>query len=285
MVTYFVLKKFKNCYLGSVLAGSTIKVMNAYGWGVQFRKKSLQNLIVEYFGVFHLGARVRNRILSNILEKENHKNHRLFDAGCGVGLISLHLSSKFHKISGVDIDSQKIKDANILLKSNNVKNVEFSKADLLKDNFTNKKFDVIICFEVLEHVVDDKKLLSNLGHLLEEDGQLILSFPSGTFLSRIAQKSLDHYKIGYTPTDIKKLLQGTDLKIVDEYSFGKSVLGKGVVACDFVFRKTFPFLASIFFPVFYPLMILDYHLPKFGIPRGYVLIIRKKIILNKKVLI
>lgn len=276
MVTYFVLKKLKGRFFGSALARSNNKVMNTYGWGVQFRENSLQNLVVEYLGVFHLGARIRNKILTGILEKEDHLDHKLLDAGCGVGLASIYLSSRFHEVCGVDIDRLKIKEAKILAEENRSKNVNFKRIDLLTDGFTKDKFDVIICFEVMEHVVSDRKLVYNLSKLLKNNGQLILSVPSKTLLSRIAQKSLDHYKVGYTPDDIKKLLPGTKLIITDEFSFGKSILGKSVVACDFIFRKTFPILASIFFPVFYPLLILDNYLPKFGIPRGYVLVLGKR---------
>ncbi len=276
MVTYFVLKKLKGRYFGSALARSNNKVMNAYGWGVQFRENSLQNLAVEYLGVFHLGARIRNKILKGILEKEDHLDHKLLDAGCGVGLASIYLSNRFCEVYGVDIDPLKIKEAKILAEENHLKNVNFKRADLLANGFINEKFDVIICFEVMEHVVNDKILIFNLSKLLKKGGRLILSFPSGTLLSRIAQKSLSHHKVGYTPNDIKKLLSGTKLIITDEFSFGKSILGKSVVACDFIFRKTFPILASIFFPVFYPLLILDNYLPKFGIPRGFILILNKR---------
>lgn len=276
MVTYFVLKKLKGRFFGSALAGSNFKVINAYGWGIQFRKNSLQNLIVEYLGVFHLGARIRNRILTGILEREDHTNHTLLDAGCGVGLASIYLSSRFCEVYGVDIDPLKIKEAKILAEENHLKNVNFKRADLLTNGFINEKFDVIICFEVMEHVVNDKKLIYNLSKHIKNNGQLILSVPSKTLLSRIAQKSLDHYKVGYTPNDIKKLLSGTKFKITDEFSFGKSILGKSVIACDFIFRKTFPILAGIFFPIFYPLLMLDSKLPKFGTPRGFILVISKK---------
>jgi hypothetical protein len=95
-------------------------------------------------------------------------------------------------------------------------------------------------------------------------------------MSRIAQKSLDHFKVGYVPNDIKEILKPLRLKIVEEYSFGKSILGKSVVFVDFLLRKSIPLVASGLFPIFYPLMILDYSLPHFGIPRGYILVIKRK---------
>lgn len=260
---------------GSSLANSNIRAVNAYGWGVQFKKGSFQNFIVDHFGVFHLGTRTRNHILSNILRKRDLSKLDLLDAGCGIGLASLYYSKSFLHVTGVDLEKQKIDQAKTLAKNNRIKNVTFQVADLTRATFTKKQFDKIICFEVIEHVNDDKKLLAGLSKLLKKNGELILSFPSKTFMSRVAQKSLDHFKVGYLPSEIKKIIKPLHLKVVEEYSFGKSILGKSVVFVDFLLRKSAPIIASALFPIFYPLMLLDYYLPHFGIPRGYVLVIRK----------
>jgi len=266
---------FKNRYLGSVLSEANTKVMNAYGWGVQFRKNSSINLFVKFFGVPHLGARMRNRILENIIDKRNHKNSTLFDAGCGIGLTSMYLSNKFNKIYAVDVEEQKIKEAKIIAKNNHIKNIEFGKVDVLKDTITSKTFDFVICFEVLEHVDNEEEFIYKLSKLVKKNGIMILSFPSKTLLSRMAQKSLDHHKAGYSSDEIKKIAKKFKLKVVEEQSFGKGILGKSVVGCDYIFRRTLTPLASLFFPIFYPLLILDYYLPEFGIPRGYVLVLKK----------
>ena len=275
MVTYFVLNNISNRFLGSVLSEADTKVMNAYGWGVQFHKNSSINLFVKFFGVPHLGARMRNRILENIINKRNHKNSTLFDAGCGIGLTSMYLSNKFEKIYAVDVEEQKIKVAKMIAKNNHINNIEFRKVDVLKDKIASKTFDFVICFEVLEHVDNEEEFIYKLSKLVKKNGVMILSFPSKTLLSRMAQKSLDHHKSGYSSDEIKKIAKKLKLKVVEEQSFGKSILGKLVVGCDFIFRITFTPLASLFFPVFYPLLILDYYLPKFGIPRGYILVIHK----------
>lgn len=266
----------KNKYFGSSLANSNIKAINAYGWGVKFKKGSPQNFLVGKFGVFHLGTRIRNKILSDILDKRILSKNNLLDAGCGIGLASINYAPRFTSVVGVDLEMYKINQAKILAKSNLVKNVNFRTVNLIKSPFTKRKFDTIICFEVIEHVSDDKMLLKGLSHLLKKDGEIILSFPSKTLMSRIAQKSLDHFKVGYVPNDIKEIIKPLGLKIVEEYSFGKSIIGKTVVFIDFLLRKSMPIVASAFFLVFYPLLLIDYNLPKFGIPRGYILVIRKK---------
>jgi 2-polyprenyl-3-methyl-5-hydroxy-6-metoxy-1,4-benzoquinol methylase len=271
-----MLKLSKNRYYGSALANSNLWATNAYGWGFQFKKNSPQNLTISYLGVFHIGARIRARILEKILSRENLSKKTLLDAGCGMGLTSIFLSSKFKTVTGVDLDVDKIKQAKILAKENKIKNIDFKKADLLKNNFTQKKFDFAICFEVIEHVKNADFLLDTLSKRVVKGGKVILSFPSDSFLSAIAQKSLQHERVGFLPADIKKIIKNKNLIIEEEYSFGNTWAAQGIVGSDFFIRKTFPILSAVLFPIVYPFMIFDLSLPKMGVPRGYILVLRKK---------
>ena len=51
------------------------------------------------------------------------------------------------------------------------------KIDVTDILFADNTFDYVIINHVLEHVLDDKKALSELKRVLKKDGQLILSFP------------------------------------------------------------------------------------------------------------
>jgi SAM-dependent methyltransferase len=270
-----VFKRFENYFYGSSLSNSDLRPTNAYGWGFEFKKNSPQNLLIRYTGVFHLGTRIRHRILEKILKGQDLKKKELFDAGCGMGLASIYWSKRFKNVFGVDLEAEKIRQAKISARDNNAKNIDFKRGDLLKNNFTKRKFDIAICFEVIEHVYDDQKLIKTLASRLKKNGTLILSFPSNSLLSAIAQKSLDHQKIGYLVPDIKKLSKNAGLKIVKEYSFGNTPIAKSIIAFDFLLRKTFPILSALIFPVCYPFVILDSYMPKMGTPRGYVLVLSK----------
>lgn len=265
-----------NFFYGSSLANSNINASDAYGWHFQFQKNSLQNKVIEYLGVFHLGARIRSRILSLILKNKDTKKLTLLDAGCGMGLASIYWSSKFKKVFGVDLDKEKIEEAKILAKDNHIKNVSFKSADLLKGNFTKEKFDVVICFEVIEHVKDHKKLIKTFSRRLKKGGEIILSFPSNSYISALAQKSLKHKVIGFLPKDICKVAQKENLELVKSYSFGNTLPIQWLIALDFFTRKTFPIISPLFFPLFYPLIIVDQKLPQMGIPRGYVLVLKRQ---------
>lgn len=268
-------KNNKDRLFGSCLSQSNIRLRDSYGWGFKFKKGSIQNFVVGNFGLFHVGARIRNRILDVIIKRRDYSDKALLDAGCGMGLSSIFYSKNFKEVVGIDIDEYKIHEAKKLVRDCNLKNVKFFRKSLFGSLFGQKKFDVIICFEVIEHIKDPKKLFENFHKNLKKDGLLTISFPTKSLISRMAQSSLDHEKVGYLPSDILYLIRDIGLKITETYSFGNTPLAKIPILADFIFKKTAPILSAFFFPLFYLMVILDYYLPKVGIPRGYVLVLKK----------
>jgi 2-polyprenyl-3-methyl-5-hydroxy-6-metoxy-1,4-benzoquinol methylase len=118
------------------------------------------------------------------LKYVNTSNGKILDAGCGYGYGTYYLSIKTESnIVGIDIDENKI---NLSKKNHDNTNLKYYVLDLLDDNCVNKfistegDFDLITCFEVLEHIPKDKEemFLNNLKKLLKSDGILILSTPN-----------------------------------------------------------------------------------------------------------
>jgi len=82
-------------------------------------------------------------------------------------------------------------------------NVSFEKADLdgLR-RFPDNSFDTVICFQVIEHVEEDQRLLSEIKRLLKPGGSLLLTTPNrATSLTR----NPFHVR-EYKPGQIKALL-------------------------------------------------------------------------------
>ena len=49
--------------------------------------------------------------------------------------------------------------------------------DITKINDTDQSFDLIICFHVLEHILEDKKAIKELNRVLKNDGHLLIQVP------------------------------------------------------------------------------------------------------------
>ena len=49
--------------------------------------------------------------------------------------------------------------------------------DITKINEPDQSFDLIICFHVLEHIIEDKKAIEELNRVLKNDGHLLIQVP------------------------------------------------------------------------------------------------------------
>ncbi|MBD3344913.1 MAG: methyltransferase domain-containing protein [Chitinivibrionales bacterium] len=112
------------------------------------------------------------------VEKGVHPKHRLtnyhsffvdninigdnvLDVGCGKGVLAYDISKKAEKVTAIDIDSKKIKENKKKFAGRNIKYIS---GDATKD-LENKKFDVVILSNVLEHIENRIDFLRKMKRL------------------------------------------------------------------------------------------------------------------------
>jgi 2-polyprenyl-3-methyl-5-hydroxy-6-metoxy-1,4-benzoquinol methylase len=138
----------------------------------------------------------RRKILTSIVEgerlrmAETSSKPKLLDIGCGAGKIAYELSDNFDVV-GVDNIKISIDTSKSINKGNNAK-FFLRKAEKL--NFRGQKFDVIIAFDVLEHIEDDTKALERWRGLLKKGGTLLVSVPAFSWLWGVDDVLADHYR-------------------------------------------------------------------------------------------
>lgn len=154
---------------------------------------------------------VHNNRLNYIINvTPNDDGLKILDAGCGEG----HLIEKlFHKKNknfyyGTDISETALRKA-----KQRCPFAEFKLINLSEMDFENNFFDVIICTETIEHILNYGEALKNLKRILKNDGYLIITFPneilwtiSRFFLGRKPIKVPDHVN-SFTPNKIKSILK------------------------------------------------------------------------------
>jgi 2-polyprenyl-3-methyl-5-hydroxy-6-metoxy-1,4-benzoquinol methylase len=93
----------------------------------------------------------------------------------GVGALFWSKIFKKSNFTCVDFSENLLKKAKIRLK--NKKNFSFKK--VLNENFSlKKKYDIIFCYETVEHVFNFQRFIKSLKNHLKKDGYLIITCPN-----------------------------------------------------------------------------------------------------------
>lgn len=131
----------------------------------------------------------------NLVIDNLHRTENVLDVGCGSGYGSYLLSQKSGSVLGIDICEDAIQYANSKYKN---KNLTYSSKDI---NVLEAKFDIITCFEVIEHIelLNIPDFLESLRNRLTPNGKLYISTPTDARLNNnIYHKSqLDHNTLRY----------------------------------------------------------------------------------------
>jgi SAM-dependent methyltransferase len=118
------------------------------------------------------------------LEPEHHARYRwaaplvvgakTLDAGCGVGWGTALLAEPAETAVGVDISLLAVSEAR--RRYGDV--AEFREGDLHRLPFGDDEFDVIVCFEAIEHLAEPGRALDEMHRVLRPEGLLLISSPN-----------------------------------------------------------------------------------------------------------
>ena len=189
---------------------------------------------------FHKNSHLQKRIISErnftytsllpLINKYLYERENILDIGCGVGTIDFFIASKRKKVTDIDISSntiaQCVSNANLLNLSTYV---DFFCGDFLSLEINNE-FDMIICFEVLEHIKEDNLVIKKIYELLARNGVLILSVPS---------KNAPLYKIGLATEFDKKVghLRRYSFEDLESLITGEGFFAKEVIKTEGLLRN------------------------------------------------
>jgi 2-polyprenyl-6-hydroxyphenyl methylase/3-demethylubiquinone-9 3-methyltransferase len=147
----------------------------------------------------------------------------ILDIGCGGGLLSEPMTRLGANVTGIDASNKNISIAKLHAKKNNLKiNYFCSSPEKLK---IQKKFDVILNMEIIEHVEDINFFMNSCSKLLKKNGLMFVATLNKTLKSYMfaiigAEYVLRWLPIGthdwekfVKPEDLKKILSKNNLKL------------------------------------------------------------------------
>lgn len=166
-----------------------------------YRKRSFRNTV----------HRFRLKQIFNILEHENKRNSfsgkSYIDIGCSNGYITELIRQKFNLDKTVGADH---KIDNLEVGKNKYDNIEFREIDLNSEIASEDSFNLVTCFETLEHVGDLNNAITNVVKSAHPNGGFVLiSVPIEIqlvgIIKFIIKTILFNYKLDELPGEISRL--------------------------------------------------------------------------------
>jgi len=135
---------------------------------------------------------------------------RVLDAGCGTGRLTLELLRNGYEVVAVDHEEDMVELTNNSVAKDGFKQRVAMKISLENlDQLSSDEFDEIFCCDVIEHVKDDRRALSQLRDLLKPNGRLIITVPAWQFLFNERDERMGHYR-RYSPRMLQSALRESD---------------------------------------------------------------------------
>ena len=135
-----------------------------------------------------------------------------------------------------------LKNCKVTFSNINSSNKEYLNIDLQKNISLKTKYDYIVVYNVLEHLLDPNLALKNFSTICKKNGKIIGSTP---FLFRVHGAPKDYSR--FTKDHLKELLRSNNFKHIEILELGTGPF----LACISLLRSYLKYL-----PFFYQLLIL-----------------------------
>jgi len=168
------------------------------------------------YKILHELRPLRLKYILDYIKSKKMQNYNFLDLGCGGGLICESLARLGGHVTGIDFVEKNIEVAKFHAKKNNLK-INYYIQDIEKLSLI-KKYDVIILFEVLEHIDHWESVLKKIKKNLKNNGLLFISTINRNIISNIfaiklaenilnwVPKNTHKYKKLITPNELEKVL-------------------------------------------------------------------------------
>ena len=181
-------------------------------WNINYKSNELISLYGnEVAACVPVTTKMVNRFkeLSDYIHKFTGKRKRTADIGAGSCSFALNFAEHSEVI---DIFEPSIQAKGVKLPNN---------VNLINDIFTNnenKKYDLIVLKQVLEHIKEARNLLELIANSIKENGYFNLEIPSGDYIHNMRghydyHSQQLHYFMEYS---IENLLQTLNFEVIDK---------------------------------------------------------------------
>lgn len=138
---------------------------------------------------------------------------KILDVGCGGGLISEPFASMGADVTAIDASEKNIAVAKIHAEKSGLK-IDYHAMAAEELAKSEKKFDVVLALEIIEHVADVENFVKSCAKLVKPNGLLFVATMNRTLKSLALAKFAAEYVLRWLPAgthDWKKFLKPSEI--------------------------------------------------------------------------
>lgn len=110
-----------------------------------------------------------------IFAEQLARGKHVLDAACGAGYGSHRLAQLAEKVTGIDSSPDAVAYARANYGANNL---AYTVGDVMALPFSDAAFDLVVAFEIIEHLAEPRAFLRELARVLKPDGVAVISTPN-----------------------------------------------------------------------------------------------------------
>lgn len=130
---------------------------------------------------------------------------KILDIGCGTGY-EVKLLKKYGDVDALDKEAAALKG----IKPSS--GINILRKDIEKTELGKESYDMVCCFDLLEHLEKDGETINKIFHSLKNPGFFIFTVPAFQSLYSTHDIAMEHYR-RYGKKRIAQLLEGSGFKV------------------------------------------------------------------------
>lgn len=166
--------------------------------------------------------------LKFVQDKVNLNNQKLLDIGCGGGIFTESAAQAGAKVTGIDLSEDLLEVAKLHLYESKL-NIDYQ--HISAEDFASKnqnKYDIITCFELLEHVPDPSSIVKACAKMVKPGGCVFFSTINRTLkawalaivaaehIIKIVPQGSHHYEKLIRPAELHNWCQESNLSVIEK---------------------------------------------------------------------
>jgi len=158
--------------------------------------------------------KARSKLINFMINKYFPEAKNMLEIGCGSGYVLREVEKAY---PGISLSGSEIFSKGLSFATKRVQKATLFQMDALDIPF-EAEFDVIGAFDVIEHIVDDQRVLSEMHNAVHVDGGIILTVPQHKWLWSYVDEYA-HHKRRYLAKELKIKVEQAGFQVLRMTSF------------------------------------------------------------------